>query len=112
MAYLECADGFCMSVINAEYDSSYGVGSDEDTVEIGRLSSVEEDLKPYAELYPDYDDNGDEIKRDFTNTEYCQCIYPHVPRELASSIIAKHGGLTFTGEAFYPLGALRAYLNE
>ena len=111
MAYLQCADGFSMSVLNAEYTDAFGVGSDEDTVEIGRLSSVEDELKPYAELYHDsYDDDG--IERVFTKEEYLKCIYTYVPRKLASALIFKHGGLTFSGPEFYPFGALREYINK
>lgn len=105
MAYLECVDGFCMSVINAEYDGAYGIGSNEETVELGRLSSVEELLKPYADLYPDLDDQV------FADHEYLSCIYSCVPRRLLNAVIFLHGGLSFSGYTFYPESELRNYLN-
>jgi len=107
MAYLECVDGFCMSVINADYDGAYGVASDEDTVELGRLSSVEELLKPYAGLYPDRDDDGNIINTEFSDNDYLNCIYCYVPRRLVNAVIFLHGGLTFGGQPFLPLDALR-----
>ena len=112
MAYLECVDGFCMSVINADYDGAYGIASDEDTVELGRLSSVEELLKPYAELYPDRDDDGNIIDTEFSDGEYLHCIYSHVPKRLVNAVIFLHGGLTFSGQAFYPISHLRNDLTK
>ena len=100
MAYLKCVDGFCMSVINAEHQDAYGIGSDEDTVEIDRLNQVEDLLKPYACIYI-----GD--KEPVNDSQYINANYQLVPRRLVNAIIFLHGGLTFEGEAFYSGGALR-----
>ena len=109
MAYLKCVDGFCMSVINAEHQDAYGIGSDEDTVEIDRLNQVEDLLKPYACLYTSdmIDDNDNLTEQKFTNAQYINANYQLVPRRLVNAIIFLHGGLTFEGEAFYSGGALR-----